>query len=77
MFFKDARAAHAAPLPSCTRTWPSPSSKPTAGEVQALKLGDDEQLAAVLLEGQVAEPLEDLRHLLGAPAGRRSTRRPR
>lgn len=47
---------------------------PTAGEVQSLKLGDDEQLAAVLLEGQVAEPLENRRHLLGV-SGERSTRR--
>ena len=34
-----------------------------------MKLSDDEQLTAVLLEGQVAEPLEHLGHLLGAPAG--------
>jgi hypothetical protein len=34
-----------------------------------MKLCDDEQLTAVLLEGQVAEPLEHLWHLLGASAG--------
>lgn len=32
-----------------------------------MELVDDEQLAAVLLEGQVAQPLEDLGHLQGAP----------
>lgn len=42
-------------------------NKLTACEAESLELGDYEQLAAVLLEGQVAEPLEDLRHLLGAP----------
>lgn len=35
-----------------------------------MELGDYEQLAAVLLEGEVAEPLEDHRHLLGAPVER-------
>lgn len=30
-----------------------------------MELGDYEQLTAVLLESQVAKPLEDLRHLLG------------
>lgn len=32
-----------------------------------MELCDDEKLTAVFLEGQVAEPLEDLWHLLGAP----------
>lgn len=32
-----------------------------------MELGDNEELAAVLLEGQVAEPLEDLGHLQRAP----------
>lgn len=32
-----------------------------------MELCDDEKLTAVFLERQVAEPLEDLRHLLGAP----------
>ena len=36
-----------------------------------MELGDYEQLAAVLLEGQVAEPLEDHRHVLGASVGRK------
>lgn len=49
--------------------------KPTAREVQPFKLGDDEQLAAVLLEGQIAEPLEDLRHLLGVSGGKTTMRR--
>lgn len=39
----------------------------TAGELQSVELGDDEELAAVLLEGQVAEPLKDLGHLQRAP----------
>lgn len=39
----------------------------TAEELQSVELGDDEELAAVLLEGQVAEPLEDLGHLQRAP----------
>ena len=34
-----------------------------------MKLCDDEKFTAVLLEGQVAEPLEHLWHLLGASAG--------
>lgn len=54
--------------------WPSLFRKPTAGEVQSLELGDDEQLATVLLEGQVAEPLEDLRHLLSVSGGKTTTR---
>lgn len=49
--------------------------KRTAGEVQSFKLCDDEQLAAVLLEGQVAEPLEDLWHLLGVSGRETKTRR--
>lgn len=49
--------------------------KRTAGEVQSFKLCDDEQLAAVLLEGQVAEPLEDLWHLLGVSDRKTKTRR--
>lgn len=32
-----------------------------------MELCDNEKLTAVFLEGQVAEPLEDLWHLLGAP----------
>lgn len=39
----------------------------TAEELQSVELVDDEELAAVLLEGQVAEPLEDLGHLQRAP----------
>lgn len=39
----------------------------TAVELQSVELGDDEELAAVLLEGQVAEPLEDLGHLQCTP----------
>lgn len=39
----------------------------TASEVETVELVDDEQLTAVLLEGEVAEPLEHHRHLLGAP----------
>lgn len=65
---------HAALLPSCTQRRTSFLRRPTAGEVQSLKLGDDQQLAAVLLEGQVAEPLEDLWHLLGVSGGTRTTR---
>lgn len=34
-----------------------------ACEVQLVEFSDNEQLTAVLLEGQVAEPLEDLGHL--------------
>lgn len=43
----------------------------TACEVESVELSDYEQLTAVLLEGQVAEPLEDHRHLEGAPFGGR------
>lgn len=35
-----------------------------------MELGDDEQLAAVLLKRQVAEPLEDRWHVLGASVER-------
>lgn len=46
----------------------------TACEVESLELSDYEQLTAVLLEGQVAKPLEDLWHLLGASVGKKSRR---
>lgn len=38
-----------------------------ACEVESMELSDDEKLTAVLLESQVAEPLENHRHLLCAP----------
>lgn len=44
----------------------------TAGEVEAMELGHDEELAAVLLEGEVAQHLEHGGHLLIAPVCRRS-----
>lgn len=40
-----------------------------------MELRDYEQLTAVLLEGQVAEPLEDHRHLLGVPVERKRSKR--
>lgn len=43
----------------------------TACEVESFELSDYEQLTAVLLEGQVAEPLEDHGHLLGASVERK------
>lgn len=45
--------------------------KLTACEVESVELGDYEQLTAVLLEGKVAEPLEDHWHLLGASVERK------
>lgn len=42
----------------------------TACEVESMELSDNEQLAAVLLKRQVAEPLEDRWHVLGAPVER-------
>lgn len=53
--------------PCLPRVCPLCVDKLTAGEGESVELGDDEQLAAVLLEGQVTEPLEELGHLLGAP----------
>ncbi len=46
----------------------------TAGEVKLVELSDYKQLTAVLLKGQVAQPLEDLWHLLVASVKRRRGR---
>lgn len=47
----------------------------TACEVESLELDDYEQLAAILLEGQVAKPLEDLWHLLGTSVEKEQKRK--
>lgn len=47
----------------------------TACEVESLELSDYEQLAAILLEGQVTKPLEDHWHLLGTSVEKEQKRK--